>query len=309
LVSFSSQSYILLWVLLELNFLSFIVILNKSSLFKFSNKTLNYFLIQSVGRGLILITIFMSLLCFSNHSFSVIYFLALLLKLGGAPFHIWYLRLIKKLSWGLIWVLSIWQKLIPLLIIRKPGFGLLVVFRVARVGLSRFSSFAQKNIKKVLGLSSIFSLGWILVSFNIGETFWVQFIRGYGVRLFLLVSRIESSFHRVRYDFKRKPKSVGLVIFFFGILIVRGIPPFIGFFIKILILIYLIQKSVFLRIRFLIFRLIFIYVYINMAFLLFTLVVKSYSWGELLSNKERFGADLVILNLGLTGVFFIFYCN
>ncbi len=115
--------------------------------------------------------------------------------------------------------------------------------------------------------------------------------------------------HSARYDFKRKPKSIGLVILLFSILMLSGIPPFIGFFIKILILVYLIQKSVFLRIGFLIFRLVFIYVYVNIEFLLFTLVVKSFSWGELLSNKERLSTDLVILNLAFSGVFFILYCN
>ena len=53
------QRFIVLWVLLELNFLAFISILSKSTTFKTSNKTLNYFLIQAVGRGIILIVIFM----------------------------------------------------------------------------------------------------------------------------------------------------------------------------------------------------------------------------------------------------------
>jgi len=121
--------------------------------------------------------------------------------------------------------------------------------------------------------------------------------------------RIAGSSHSTKYDFKRKPKSIGLAILLFGILMLSGIPPFIGFFIKILILVYLIQKSVFLRIGFLIFRLVFIYVYVNIAFLLFTLVVKSYSLEELLSSKERLRADLVILNLAFSGVFIILYCN
>jgi hypothetical protein len=91
-----------LWILLELNFLAFIAILNKSMLFKISNKTLNYFLVQAVGRGLILIVIFIFLIQATSAFLASLYFLALLLKLGGAPFHSWYLRLVQKLSWGLI---------------------------------------------------------------------------------------------------------------------------------------------------------------------------------------------------------------
>ena len=85
-VSFRVQSYIVLWVLLELNFLAFIAILNKSIPFKLSNKTLNYFLVQAVGRGLILIVIFMLLMRVTPGFLVKLYFLALLLKLGGGPF-------------------------------------------------------------------------------------------------------------------------------------------------------------------------------------------------------------------------------
>lgn len=81
------QRFIVLWVLLELNFLAFISILSKSTTFKTSNKTLNYFLIQAVGRGIILIVIFMFLMLVSYVMLRLLYFLALLIKLGGVPFH------------------------------------------------------------------------------------------------------------------------------------------------------------------------------------------------------------------------------
>lgn len=308
-LSFSAQRYILLWVLLELNFLSFIAILTKSTVFKVSNKTLNYFLVQSVGRGLILIVIFMLLLCSSNSTLFTIYFLALLLKLGGAPFHAWYLSLVQKLSWFLIWVLSIWQKLIPLLIIRKPRFILLIVSRVARVGVRSLARLSQKSIKKILGLSSIFSLGWVLVSLDLRDSIWFQFMVGYGARLLVLVARVKISSHRISQDFNKRLKRTSLIMFILGVLMLRGIPPFIGFFLKLLILFYLIQKRIFLSLMFLVFSLLFIFVYLNIAFLLFTFVAKTFSWRGLLVRGEAWRLDLVVWNLGLRLLFFIAQCN
>jgi NADH:ubiquinone oxidoreductase subunit 2 (subunit N) len=50
--------------------------------------------------------------------------------------------------------------------ISKPGFKLLILAGVLRVRVRRVLSISQKNVKKILGLSSVFSLGWVLVSFD-----------------------------------------------------------------------------------------------------------------------------------------------
>ena len=308
-ISFRVQSFIVMWVLLELNFLAFIAILNKSALFKVSNKTLNYFLVQAVGRGLILIVIFMFLIRATSVFLARFYFLALLLKLGGVPFHNWYLRLVQKLSWGLIWVLSIWQKLIPLIIIRKPGFEVLILAGGLSVRLSRVASISQKNIKKILGLSSIFSLGWILVSFDFNALVWVQFMLGYGASLLVLLGGLSLTSHGASQDFNKFAGRANLVIFFCGFLIVRGIPPFIGFFLKMLILFGLIQKRVWFRLVFLIFSLLFIFVYINIIFLLLTFLVEKFSFLRLTAESTGCFLDLLIINLGLRVIFLIRFCN
>jgi len=308
-LSFRVQSFIVLWILLELNFLAFIAILNKSMLFKISNKTLNYFLVQAVGRGLILIVIFIFLIQATSAFLASLYFLALLLKLGGAPFHSWYLRLVQKLSWGLIWVLSIWQKLIPLIIIRKPRFELLIIAGGLSVILRRVASISQKNVKKILGLSSIFSLGWVLVAFDFDVLIWIQFMLGYGASLLVLLGGLSLVNHRASQNFNKFFGGVNLVIFFSGFLIVRGIPPFIGFFLKMLILFGLIQKRIWFRVILLIFSLLFIFVYINIIFLLLTFLVKKFSFSTLTAENKGYFLDLLIINLGLRVIFLIRFCN
>lgn len=308
-VSFRVQSFIVLWVLLELNFLAFITILNKSILFKISNKTLNYFLVQAVGSGLILIVIFVFLMRATSALLARLYFLGLLLKLGGVPFHSWYLRLVQKLPWGLIWVLSIWQKLIPLIMIRKPGFELLIIAGGLSVRLRRIVSISQKNVKKILGLSSIFSLGWVLVSLDFDALIWAQFILGYGTSLLVLLGGLSLVSHGASQDFNKFAGVFNLVIFFSGFLIVRGIPPFIGFFLKILILFGLIQKRVWFRLIFLIFSLLFIFVYMNIIFLLLTFLVKKFSFLRLTIESKGYFLDLLIINLGLRVIFLIRFCN
>ena len=238
-----------------------------------------------------------------------LYFLALLLKLGGVPFHNWYLRLVQKLSWGIIWVLSIWQKLIPLIIVRKPGFRVLMIAGGLSVSLSRVASISQKNVKKILGLSSIFSLGWVLVSFDFNAFVWGQFMLGYGLSLIVLLGGFSLINHGVSQDFNKFVGRTNLIIFFSGFLIVSGIPPFIGFFLKILILFGLIQKRVWFRLIFLIFSLLFIYVYVNIIFLLLTFVVKNFSFLKLTAERKGYFLDLLVINLGLIAISLIRFCN
>lgn len=264
---------------------------------------------QAIGRGLILIVIFIFLMRVSYILLVLIYFLALLIKLGGVPFHNWYLKLVQKLSWEIIWVLSVWQKLIPLLILSKPRFNLMLLASVLRVALSSISRISQKNIKKILGLSSIFSLGWILASFELRKTIWLQFILGYGVRLAILLGRFVLRNHGISQNFNKAFRSSHLVIFFSGFLMLRGIPPFVGFFLKILILFDLIHLSLILVLVFLVFSVILIFVYLNIAFLLFTFVVNKLSFSRLINGSGYFFSDLVILNLFLRILFLINFCN
>jgi NADH:ubiquinone oxidoreductase subunit 2 (subunit N) len=309
ILSFRVQRFIAMWVLLELNFLAFIFILSKSFVVKASNKTLNYFLVQAIGRGLVLIVIFIFFMRVSHTLLIVIYFLALLIKLGGVPFHNWYLKLVQKLSWEIIWVLSVWQKLIPLLILSKPSFNLTLLASVLRVALSSISRISQKNIKKILGLSSIFSLGWILVSFELRKTIWLQFILGYGARLAILLGRLILRNQGVSQNFNKDLGSSHLVIFFLGFLMLRGIPPFIGFFLKILILFNLTHLRLILVLLFLVFSVILIFVYLNITFLLFTFVVNKFSFSRLIDHSSYFFLDLVILNLFLRILLLINFCN
>ena len=128
--------------------------------------------------------------------------------------------------------------------IRKPGFELLIIAGGLSVSLRRIASISQKNVKKILGLSSIFSLGWVLVSFDFDVLIWTQFMSGYGVSLLVLLRGLSLVNHEASLDFNKFVGGVNLIVFFSGFLIIRGIPPFIGFFLKMLILFKLIEKRV-----------------------------------------------------------------
>lgn len=292
--AFRIQRGLIIWFLLEINFISFIGVLTQSLNSSNPNRNLYYFLIQSLGRVIILIRFF-SRIIISSFLFNIFFFLSLILKLGGVPFHFWYLKLIQKLRWKLIWLLSIWQKLIPLLLLTLRRLKFLIFFGGLRVLIRRVSTWNQKKIKKILGLSSIFSLGWVLFSFVISSRVWVLFIIGYGLSLLALVITISkiNYLHLNKRD--RSSNAYIIRVFIIGLLILRGIPPFVGFFLKIFILAFLVQIRFFLSLIILLSRLYLIFVYLIIIFIFLTYVKSSYMIN--IQNKKLLFIELAIFNI------------
>jgi formate hydrogenlyase subunit 3/multisubunit Na+/H+ antiporter MnhD subunit len=134
----------------------------------------------------------------------------------------------------------------------------------------------QKKIKKILGLSSLFSLGWVLLSIN-KRNIWIVFILGYSLILWSLLIFIK----RLNFYNNENLENLNFTIifyllFFLGLLIIRGIPPFIIFYIKILILIELIQFSLVIVFILLLARVLIIYIYLIIGFRLLTFLKNKF---------------------------------
>ena len=270
LLALRFQRGLSLWIMLEINFISFIGLLGSSKSSCGSNSALNYFLVQALGRSLILTTLIIMLIR-SEQSYSALFFLALLLKLGGAPLHNWYLKLIQKLSWPFIWVLSCWQKIIPLLLISLRNFPMLFVARLMSALTGRLGALSQISLKKVFGLSSIFTLGWMLRAIIVDKVVWCYFFIGYAITLAGLTLCIRVYFSDESNQTEASTSKIHLLIFFIFLLMIRGIPPFLGFFLKLTVLFQLIWIRIELRIILVMLRLFLIFVYLILIFNLFTL--------------------------------------
>ena len=132
LSTFFMRNVLSVWFIIELNFLCFVRIISYQFTNNNTNGNIYYFLIQSLGRVLILLRA-LNFLIFRHFFFEATFFIFLLLKLGGAPFQFWYLKLIQKIRWVNIWLISVWQKLIPLLLIKLINYYYLILFGLLRV--------------------------------------------------------------------------------------------------------------------------------------------------------------------------------
>ena len=306
LLAFSFQRGLSLWMILEINFISFIGLLGSSKASCQGNRALNYFLVQALGRSLMLITLILALMK-SEQRYGALFFLALLLKLGGAPLNNWYLKVIQKLSWPFIWVLSCWQKIIPLLLVSLRDFKLLIFARFLSGLTGRLGALPQTSLKKIFGLSSIFTLAWILGAISVDKVVWCYFFLGYALTLAGLTMCIRIYFSDESRQTEASTTKTHLLIFFTFLLIIRGIPPFLGFFLKLTILLQLISFSVELAMTLVVLRLFLIFVYLVIIFNLFTLARPRNLKLSVKIWELNLLPDFIILN-SILRIFFINFC-
>jgi len=266
LVGLSSSHWLIVWMALELNMLSFIPIMSSSSWFQETEGCIKYFIFQAIGSGVLLLGAV-------GDFFSFFILVGLLIKLGVAPFHFWFPSVLSRCSWFVCGLLITWQKLIPILLIIYVYRGLYGDFFVFVGVLSRvvggIGGLNQTQFRPLLGYSSIGHMGWILVSIRVSSG--VRFIYFF-IYILISVCLMWLFFYSGDYSFSSKASIFQFSFFtfflFLGLFLsLGGVPPFTGFFPKWLVLLGLGSPSL---VVFLLFgSLINLYYYLNICFSIF----------------------------------------
>jgi len=234
IVALRATSPFILWAALEINILLFLPVIASESGLALEN-TIKYFLVQSWASIIFLIGWALSYLV--REIASYMGFLAIILKLGAAPIHGWFISIMKRCSIRMIIILSTLQKLIPLIIlshtyINNIGF---MFFTISTFIVIFIRVPGTVSINKLLALSSIINLIWILLSVQIFLKLLLIFMAIYrmlllGVNIIFKTTQtsrfIEISIIR---DYRKR---VAVLIF----ISLGGMPPLLGFLGKLLVL-------------------------------------------------------------------------
>ena len=267
-----------------------------------SLRGVKYFLVQSLGSGVFFIN-----LIFSGHQNFIISNLILVLaiswKLGIAPFQGWLVGLRETVSWETFFYLNSLQKVIPLFIILKLiNFELILLIRIG-IFISIFGGLRQVKLKIIFVYSSALSLVWICRGGRFYEG--LLYLRAYRLRLFILSFYMENEMSSQWINISklnwRQGDSVVLILIFLSF---SGMPPFIGFYPKILILSILVNVSRIYIFILLLGSSVFVYIYIRLFLTNLSLNVVENRFIKIVETSSFFFSSPLWLGL----IFFLLLC-
>nr|ACJ69625.1 NADH dehydrogenase subunit 2 [Enicospilus sp. MD-2008] len=237
-IAISMNSWFTIWMILELNLLSFIpfiIFFNKY----FKECSLKYFIIQASSSSIfIFFSIINSLMNFNmlnnkiNYLIIIMLNLTILMKLGSAPFHSWFINLMNNLSWLNCFILASWQKIIPLMLL-SFNFNKFIIIYSALLS-SIISSILGNNhqaLRMIMSFSSIINLSWMLIILMFSNKLLMLFFILYllnNISLMMMFNYLNIFYINQMIMLKNNFKYY-LMINFFSL---ANLPPFLGFIMK-----------------------------------------------------------------------------
>nr|YP_010527012.1 NADH dehydrogenase subunit 2 [Brahmaea certhia]UHM24612.1 NADH dehydrogenase subunit 2 [Brahmaea certhia]UXR12349.1 NADH dehydrogenase subunit 2 [Brahmaea certhia] len=308
-ISISSNSWLGCWIGLEINLLSFIPLISNSNNLLASEASLKYFLIQSIASINFLFFILMKLILIKN--FSINNFLlilinsSLLMKMGAAPFHFWFPNIIEGLTWFYSFILMTWQKITPMILLSYYfNLNYLFIIIILNIIIGAIGGLNQTSLRKLMAFSSINNLGWMLISLMISETLWMLYFSLYS----FMISIMCFMFYMLNMFFINQlfinnmnfMIKLNLLINFLSL---GGLPPFLGFLPKWIIINFLTNNHLYLlSFIFIMMSLITLFFYIRIIYSSFMFNYLKMKWFKINIKNNNFLMINLFSFITLTGM-------
>lgn len=285
MISISANSWLGAWIGLEINLLAFIPLIRDNKLIS-TEASLKYFLTQALASSVFLFAVILFLLnsrkTNSNYFIEIMIFSSLLLKRGSAPFHFWFPNVIEGLSWTNALILITWQKIAPLILISYIIFKPLIITRIILSRLiGALGGLNQTSLRKLMAYSSINHLGWILAAIYNSNLLWLTYFIFYSFLTFAIIfifNIFKTSHVNQLFSLFFHSKIIKFFLFF-NLLSLGGLPPFLGFFPKWIVIQSLtINNQLFLLTFIVLITLITLYFYIRLSYRAFILNYYENNW-------------------------------
>nr|ANJ70667.1 NADH dehydrogenase subunit 2 [Stenus boops] len=297
----SANSWFSAWMGLEINMLSIIPLMNNMMNSYSTESSLKYFIVQALASSIFLMSMIM--LSFENfiqllNNFMV-YSLnsSLLLKMGMPPFHFWFPEMLEGLNWMNCSIILIWQKISPMIILMYNSCYNLFFLLIISLGMtiSGIMGINQVSLRKIMAYSSINHMSWMLASLMFSSLIWMNYFLIYVILSFLVLIYLYKSntFYFQQFFFIKNPFKI---VFVLNFLAMGGIPPFIGFFSKWMVIQTLLQNQLFLLSFFMIFlTLISLYFYMRFITSSFLFYIEKLNFFYFKSTNSFFYWNLLII--------------
>lgn len=275
LITISSSSWFGVWMGLELNLLSFLPLILRSRKFS-AEAALKYFLAQALASALLLAGILARAALPGSVGGAAagpapLMAFALFTKIGAAPTHFWFPEVSMGLGWGANIVLMTWQKIAPFVVIfylPLPG-ALLAAAVGASALVGALGGFNQTSLRKILAFSSINHIAWMLIATTASQALWGVYFLTYRLMTLIIINFFNFSdlSSLAQLNISSEPHSITNFIVSLNMLSIGGLPPFLGFIPKWIVIEYIMGAGLHLMALFIIsITLIVLYFYLRLTY-------------------------------------------
>lgn len=217
-----------LWLGMEINLFSFLVLTNPEGC-RVIQPRIVYFVVQRIGSIILLFGFIVNFYQFRSWGRFLIV-LGLIMKRGVFPFHSWVPRVVGCARWIVGIIILTWQKLSPFVFFSFFPGSVILVFRLVLICVvGCLGGLSQNRVRIMLVYSSFVHNSWLLVSLISSFSSFIIYFFVYRVGLIMFFVRC---LIRGKVMVNRYLMSVGGRL---GLLILSGVPPFIGFFSKLIV--------------------------------------------------------------------------
>ncbi len=247
--------------------------------------TLKYFITQALASAIVLFSILLTLnssdfiLRNWNLTYNLILNSALITKIGAAPFHAWFPEVVEGLNWINNLILITWQKIAPIIIIiynyNSLFFRIIIVICSLIRGILGLN---QIRLRKLIAYSSINHIAWILASILTYKIIWFIYFIIYSIILIsiILLFNYLKIFYIKQLFINLNSNKILKLFFIFNFLSLGGLPPFLGFLPKWLVINNLVENNFYaVRLILIILTLITLFFYLRITFSTITIIINE----------------------------------
>nr|YP_009720746.1 NADH dehydrogenase subunit 2 [Athalia icar]QGL07067.1 NADH dehydrogenase subunit 2 [Athalia icar] len=310
----NSSSWLSAWMGLEINMMSFIpLMMNNKNYLKPSNSMMMYFLIQSISSStliMMMLNLKMMKMNFYQNYISSLMLMSLIMKMGAAPFHWWLPKILNNLSWINCMILMTWQKIAPITLMTNllNNYSMIYLSALMSMFMGTILSMNQTSLKMILSFSSINHMGWMMITMLMNLKLMIIYFLFYSfinLIICLYLNKLNINFMNQMFKINNN-KMIKLIMNSF-FLSLGGIPPFLGFLPKLLILILMIKNNMIIEtFMLIILTLMILTIYLN-PFISTLLINKmNIKWmNKINKNFNSNKLNLMSINIMLTLIIFM----
>nr|AXS65731.1 NADH dehydrogenase subunit 2 [Staphylinoidea sp. 8 KM-2017] len=312
MISISSNSWFGMWMGLEINLLSIIPLMNNKINSSKSEASMKYFIVQALASSILLFSIIMLMKEFINNNLIMLMInTSLLTKMGAAPFHFWFPEVMDGLDWINNFIILTWQKLAPLIILTYNISNNIFIYIIiiSCMIISGFMGFNQISLRKLMAYSSINHTGWMISSISYCKQSMIMYISSYSLMnlSLIMIFMMYNSFYIQHMFFSMKTLIMKFILIF-NIMSLGGLPPFLGFFPKWVVIYSLMTNNhIILTFLMMMLTLITLFYYIRIIYIFMIMNSNNFNYKiNSFTNKFKFYSSNMISIISLLSISLIY---